>query len=50
VSLVFQVAPLVEVANGGIFALKAGGCLVAANLLGAGLYWRGARQLEEFQG
>jgi glutamate:GABA antiporter len=46
VSLVFQVAPLVEVVNSAIFALKVGGSLVAANLLGAGLYWRGARQLE----
>jgi amino acid transporter len=46
VSLVFQVAPLVEVVNRGTFALKVGGCLVAANVLGAGLYWRGARQLE----
>jgi amino acid transporter len=46
VSLVFQVAPLVEVVNAGIFALKVSGCLVAANLLGVGLYWRGARKLE----
>jgi glutamate:GABA antiporter len=45
-SLVFQVAPLVAVVNGRIFALKVGGCLVAANRLGAGLYLRGARQLE----
>jgi amino acid transporter len=46
VSLVFQVAPLVQVVDRGIFELKVGGCLMAANLLGAGLYWRGARQLE----
>ncbi len=45
VSLIFEILPVGEVAEPGLFAIKVGGTICAANGLGAILYWRGARRL-----
>jgi amino acid transporter len=44
-SLVFEILPLGDVANPLIFGLKVAGAILMAQLLGALLYWRGARRL-----
>ena len=49
VSLIFELVPSGEVADAKadakVFALKAGVAIMAANGLGAFLYWRGAQRL-----
>jgi hypothetical protein len=44
IALCFQIAPVGDVANRTLFALKVSGVILAANALGAFLYWRGARR------
>ena len=43
-SVVMGLIPVVEVAKPWIFALKVMLTALAANLVGAGIYWRGSRQ------
>jgi amino acid transporter len=42
--LVFEIVPLGEVANRGLFAVKVGAMICATNVFGAYLYWRGTRR------
>jgi glutamate:GABA antiporter len=42
-SIAFELAPVVEVKSTAVFALKAGGSALVANIAGALLYWRGSR-------
>ena len=42
--LVFEIVPLGEVANRGLFAIKVGAMIWATNVFGAYLYWRGTRR------
>ncbi len=46
VSLIFELVPSGDVADAKVFAVKVAGVIVAANGIGALLYWRGARRLE----
>jgi carbon starvation protein CstA len=43
VSIVFALIPVVDVRSSGMYTLKIGLTTLAANLLGAALYWRGNR-------
>jgi len=43
-AFIFEIVPLGEVASPVFFAIKVGGTVVATNLLGAYLYWRGTRR------
>jgi len=40
---VFAFVPVVDVKSSGVFAVKVGSAIVATNLVGAALYWRGQR-------
>jgi hypothetical protein len=43
-SMVFNLAPIVEVASPWVFALKVGFTALGINLIGAAIYWRGSAQ------
>jgi amino acid transporter len=45
VSLAFELVPSGEVADANVFAIKVAVLIVAAEGVGAGLYWRGAKRL-----
>jgi len=42
-SIIFNLVPIVEVARPWMFALKVALSVVAINLIGAAIYWRGTR-------
>jgi amino acid transporter len=42
-SMIFNLAPIVEVASPWVFALKVGFTALGINLIGAAIYWRGSR-------
>jgi amino acid transporter len=44
ISLIFEIVPLGEVASPGLFGLKVAGTILAANILGAYIYWRGTHR------
>jgi amino acid transporter len=43
-SMIFNLVPIVAVAQPWAFALKVGGAVVAINVLATAIYWRGSRQ------
>jgi glutamate:GABA antiporter len=44
ISLIFNIAPIGDVASRGLFAAKVAAAICATNAIGAFLYWRGARR------
>jgi amino acid transporter len=48
-SMIFNLVPIVDVAEPWAFALKVGGAVVAINLVAAAIYWRGSRR-SHFEG
>jgi len=49
-SIVFNLVPIVDVAQPWAFALKVGLTVVAINLIGAAIYWRGSRRPGQLPG
>jgi hypothetical protein len=47
VSLIFEIVPLGEVADSKLFTIKVVGAILAANGVGAYLYWRGTQRQRE---